>query len=225
MNKKTNKFVFLGLALLPFVILGLEGVVLLIESLIYGTTDFSTFGVKGNIIHWICTIIAWGISIFVLNLLSKKAGYNVFENKSKPKLINWIIVGALVIITIIISYINWDMRFKPFVEYHYFINKYNSIGITLFITQYLYYFIESMLFLAIIIFGQEFGERMFKNRIIPWGGILCGLTWGLVHIISKESMTTGLSFLLVSIFYGVVYIQLKKNIKYAYITIALMFML
>ena len=223
--KKINKFIFLGLALLPFLVLGLEGVVLLIESLIYGTTDLSILGAIGIIIHWVCTIIVWCIGILVLILLSKKAGFNVFENKNKPKLINWIIVGALVIITITISYINWDMRFKPLVEYNGFINKYDSAGIALFITQYLYYFVESILFVAIIVFGQEFGERMFKNKIIPWGGILCGLTWGVAHIVTKESLIMGVLLLLISVFYGVVYVQLKKNIRYAFIVIALMFML
>jgi hypothetical protein len=225
MNKKTNKFAFLGLALLPFLVLGLDFVILLIESLFYGTMHVSTFGAKGIIIHWIYTIIVWGVSVFALIILSKKAGYNVFENKNNPKLINWIIVGVLVIITAIVSYINWDMQFKPLVEYNSFINKYNDNGIIMFITQYMYYFIESMLFLAIIVFSQEFGERMFKNKIIPWGGIMCGLTWGLMHLISKENITIGFLLLLVSVFYGVVYLQLKKNIKYAYIIITFMFLI
>jgi hypothetical protein len=224
LNEKINKLALLGLAFLPFIVLALELMVLLIESLFYGTTDLRTLDVSGSIIHWICTIVVWSAGLFLLNILSRKVGYKIFENNNKPQKINWIIVGIIIIIIGIGSYITWDMRFKPLVEFSYFINKYNSIGIILFILQYIYYFIESMLFLAIVVFAQEFGEKTFKNKIIPWGGIMCGLTWGLGHIITQD-IFTGLYALLCGIFYGVVYIQLRKNIKYVYIIIAIMFII
>ena len=224
MNEKTNKFCFLGLAFLPFVILAMESAVVLIESLFYGTMDFSTLNLRTGIIHYSCTMIIWCTGLFGLYILSKKAGYNIYENKNKPKTINWIIVGIIVIVTAIGSIIAWEMRFKPFVEFNNFINRFGTIGIMAFIFQYIYYLVESMLFLALIVFAQEFGERAFKNKIIPWGGIMCGLTWGLVHIFS-QNLFTGIYGLILSIFYGVVYMQLQKNLKYAYIIIAIMFMI
>jgi hypothetical protein len=224
MNEKTNKFSFLGLTFLPFGVLSLEFVVVLIQYLFYGTMDFSKLNADDIIIHLICTIIIWCTGLFVLNILSKKAGKNIFDNKNKPKIMNWIIVGIIIIITVIGSYITWEMQFKPFVEFNNFIRNYGNIGIVVFIFQYMYYIVETMLFLAIVIFAQEFGERTFKNNIIPWGGIICGLTWGLGHIVTKE-LFTGIYSLIVSLFYGVVYIQLKKNVKYAYIIMAVMFMI
>jgi hypothetical protein len=219
-----DKFIFLGLAFLPFLLLALELVVLLIESIFYGTMDFWTLDVHAIIIHWICTIIVWSAGLFILNVLSKKIGYNIFENNDKPKMINLVIVGIIIIITAAGSYISWEMRFKPFVEFTNFINKYNGMGIVVFIFQYLYYIAESILFFAIVVFAQEFGERIFKSQIIPWGGIICGLTWGLGHLLTQDSFTGIYSFF-VSIFYGVVYLQVKKNIKYAYIITAIMFMI
>lgn len=53
---------------------------------------------------------------------------------------------------------------------------------------------------------------------------MCGLTWGLVHILTK-GLATGLGCLVMSILYGIVYLLLKKNIRYAYIIISLMFTL
>ena len=53
---------------------------------------------------------------------------------------------------------------------------------------------------------------------------MCGLTWGLVHILTKD-LATGLGCLVMSILYGIVYLLLKKNIRYAYIIISLMFAL
>jgi hypothetical protein len=225
-NKKTNKFIFLGLALLPFIILSMEMVILLIESILYGTMDLSTFNVGKQIFHWVFTMIVWCSGICAIYILSKKmAHYNVFENNNKPEKINWLIVCVLVIITAVISFIDWDIQIKPYVEFTYFTKKFGNLGILTFIVQYLYYFVESVLFLAIIIFAQEFGEKLLKVKIIPWGGIICGLTWGLSHIISKDNLLVGLLGLLRAIIYGIVYLQLKKNVRYAYIIIALMFMI
>jgi hypothetical protein len=223
MTEKTNKFAFLGLAFLPFGLLALELLVMMVESLFYGTMNIWT-NVRSIIIHWICTIILWCIGLFVLNVFSRKVGYNIFEYKNRLKIINWIIIGAIIIITAIGSYIVWEMRFKPFVEFNNFIKKYGDMGIMVFVFQYIYYIVESILFLAIVVFAQEFGERTFKNKIIPWGGIMCGLTWGLGHIITQD-LFTGIYSLMVSIFYGVIYIQSKKNVKYAYIIIAAMFII
>jgi len=223
MNEKTNKFVFLGLAFLAFTLLGLEIVILLIESLFYGTMNLWT-SYHSIIIHWICTIIVWCSGLFILISLSRKAKFFIFEHRNKPKTINWIITGVIIIITAIGSYIGWNMRFKPFVEFNGFIDRYESMGIIAFIFQYLYYIVESMLFLAIIVFAQEFGERAFIRKIIPWGGIFCSLTWGLVHILT-QGLSTGIYTFFASILFGLVYLQMKKNIKYAYIIITLMFII
>lgn len=224
MSEKTKKLAFLGLALLPFVILAFEMFILLIESTFYGTMDIFTLPFYAVIIHWICTIVIWIFGLFVLYYLSKKAGYNVFEYKNRPTLKNWIIVVVIVIFTAIGSYIIWGMRFKPFAEYGGHFNKYYNMAIVTFIFQYLYYLVESMLFLAIVVFAQEFGELAFGKKIVPWGGIMCGLTWGLGHIIT-QGLLTGIYSFFVSILFGVVYLQMKKYVKYAYIIIALMFML
>jgi len=223
MNEKTKKFAFLGLSLLPFVVVIFETLILLVESMFYGTMYIFTLPFHAVIIHWSCTIIIWCFGLFVLYFLSKKAGYNVFRYKNKPTLKNLIIVVIIVILTAIGSYIIWGMRFKPFAEYKGHFNKYYSMAIVTFIFQYLYYLAESMLFLAIVIFAQEFGEMAFGKKIIPWGGIMCGLTWGLGHIMTKD-LLTGIHGFFVSILFGVVYLQMKKNVKYAYIIIALMFM-
>ena len=224
MTEKRVNFILLNLALLPFVVLGLEIIVVLVESLVYGNMDFNLWSFQAVILHWVYTIIVWCTGLFLLCLLSKKIGYSIFAAKDKPKIKNWIIIGIILIITAIGSYIAWKMHFKPVLEYNGFINKYGSIGIVAFVFQYLYYVVESCLFLAIVVFGQEFGERVFKKIKIPWGGILCGLTWGLGHIITQD-LFTGFYAFFGAILYGVVYSQMQKNIKFAYIIIAIMFII
>ena len=219
---------YLGMALLPFVFLGLELLVLFIESLFYGTMDFAEIierhGVSASLIHWGATCIVWGAGAWLLYVLAKKRGFNVFENKSKVPSLNWIIVFALLSFSAIASYLAWDMRFKPFAEFMGMSNRFGNQAILAFVGQYIYYSVESVLFLAIIVFGQKFGELAFRKNNVPWGGILCGLTWGLGHILTQD-LFTGIFSAAISVAYGVVYLLLKRNIKYTYPVLALMFML
>lgn len=76
----------------------------------------------------------------------------------------------------------------------------------------------------IIVFGQQFGEMQFKNKMIPWGGLLLTVTWGLAHIFTKD-LATGIETVIISIAYGLIYLLMKKNIKWSYFFIALCFML
>ena len=219
---------YLGMALLPFVFLGLELLVLFIESLFYGTMDFTEVidhhGVFASLIHWGATCLVWVTGAWFLYFLSKRKGYNIFENNSKAPPMNWIIVSALLVLSIIASYLTLDMRFKPVAEFAEMINRFGNQATLAFIGQYIYYIVESALFLTIVVFGQKFGEIIIKKTNIPWGGILCGLTWGLGHILTQD-VFTGIYAAAGSIAYGVVYLLLNRNVRLTYPVIALMFML
>ncbi|MCL2217653.1 MAG: hypothetical protein FWB91_11635 [Defluviitaleaceae bacterium] len=220
---------YLAMALLAFMILGLEMIILFIESLFYGTMDLFGLlekrGIYPLLIHWGLTCAVWITGAWVLHLWAKKRGFNIFENKFKAPVINWIIVCALFAISVVSSYIVWDMRFKPIAEFTGMFNLVGNQAVFTFIAQYIYYLFESVLYLAIIIFGQKYGELVLKKDKVPWGGILCGLTWGLVHTLTQGSLIVGLYSAISALIFGIVYILLKKNIRYAYPVIALMFML
>ena len=61
--------------------------------------------------------------------------------------------------------------------------------------------------------------------MIPYGGLLAGLTWGLAHILTKGSVTGGLALLLVSVFYGLTWLLLNRDIRKAFPVLFLMFVL
>ena len=54
---------------------------------------------------------------------------------------------------------------------------------------------------------------------------MTGLTWGMVHILTKGDLSTGVSLSLISIGYGITYLLVNRDIKKAYIWILLMFVL
>lgn len=110
------------------------------------------------------------------------------------------------------------------VEFYGFISLYGPKGIITFIFQYIYYITESFLIYIIIAFGQKWGELRFNKHRIPWGGVICGITWDLVHILTKD-ITTGIFRLLISILYGITYLIMNKHFLLSFLFIALMFIL
>ena len=73
----------------------------------------------------------------------------------------WIAVGACLIFTLSVSYIDWG-GFKVVKEFYY-------NGVLKFIFQYIYYVFETGLFTLIIVFGQKAFEKMvWESEISIW---------------------------------------------------------
>lgn len=217
-GKHTKGLDFLYLGLYAFAGLGLELVLSnFIEPVLYGK-NITQFTTLENILHWIITCAIWGIMAKVLVCISKtKYEFDIFTNKDKIEKINWVIALIILGISIIVS--NWEWNgFKILIEFR-------NNGWLKFIFQYIYYLFEAMLVLLIIVFGQRAGELQFKNSKLPWGGFLLGLTWGLVHMLTKGNLMIGLMLCIMSVLYGIAYLTMSKNIYSAYVLIFLMFVL
>lgn len=216
-SKKEKGLYYLGLALYAFAGLGIEALyAFLLEPLLYGAA-MEEWTVTQNILHWSITCISWGVIAYVLIRLSKRAGFDLFEGRPKVKTRQWICTLIFIIFSLYLSYTDWN-GFKPIIEYQY-------NGLLKFIFQYLYYLVETLLFMLIIIFGQKACEICFKAKNIPYGGIAVALTWGLVHILTKGSLQLGLLSALSGFMFGCVYLLLNRDIKKSYIVMAIMFML
>ena len=80
-----------------------------------------------------------------------------------------------------------------------------------------------MLFLLIIVFAQKAFEVWLGHEKIPYGGIVCGLTWGLGHALTKDSLALGLMGILWGIALGTSYFVAGRNIRKAWVVLFLMF--
>ncbi len=207
---------YIYLALYAFAGLGVELIYTsLLEPMIYGASMLD-WTVSESIIHWIVTCITWGIIAYGLIKLSKnKYQFDLFETKKKMKVWQWICTLICVLILIYVSFNAWG-GFKPFVEYQH-------IGMLKFIFQYIYYAFETLLFMLILIFGQKACEVWFEKESMPYGGIIIAATWGLVHILTKGSVMTGILTALAGFSYGVVYLLLNRDIKKTFIVLFIMF--
>ena len=209
---------YLNLGLYAFLGLGLEVVLaFLIEPIIFNT-DIAGYSTGQIIGHWITTIILWGIMAFILTKVSKKKyGFDYWAYKGELNRKEWVIALLLVLLAIGMSI--WDWRgFKMHKEFH-------NLGWLKFVFQYIYYLMETVLILLIVVFGQKAGELKFHKSNIPWGGMLVGLTWGLVHALTKGELSAGILSFVSGVLYGIVYLIVKKDVKIAYPLIACMFVL
>lgn len=218
MNKKVTGWDFFWLGMTAFGGLGLEVLyAYLLEPLLYGG-PMESWNTGQTIMHWIITCITWGIVSYLLILDSKKKyGFNIFATAEKMAKWQWVSVVFCVVISLVASYIDWK-GFKVIKEFQ---NK----GMLLFIFQYIYYAFETVLFMLIIIFTQKAFEVWFKRKNIPYGGIICGITWGFAHAFTKGSILIGLEGIVFGFLLGVTYLLVNRDIKKTYILLFIMFAL
>lgn len=208
---------FLGLGLCAFAGLGMEGIyAYLLEPILYGVS-MEGFTAGQTVCHWILTCITWGIFAYVL--VRKAEGKYQFPILSEGEAVRpwqWGLCLLLLVLAFGLDYADWG-GFKVYLE---FVRR----GPLLFIFQYIYYAFETMLFLLIIVFGQKACEVWFQKANIPYGGIVCGMTWGLAHIFTKD-LLTGLLGLALGFAMGGVYLLVNRDLKKAYVMLFFMFVL
>ena len=207
---KKNKTDSIGYALYAFGGLGLEAILMMIETNVYGQTS-GAWSVMKQMMHWIIISFIWGcVGMTLAKLLP---AIPKWENKAKDLISAVIIVFASVIYTTVA----WN-GFKPVIEF-------SNLGAGRFFTQYVYYAFESLLITLIVAHGQTALENWFgRTKWIPYGGVLLAATWGLVHI-STQDIATGIFSIIQALLFGSIYMVLHKSYKLSYIAIAVMCML
>ncbi len=198
-----------GYALYAFGGLGTEGLLMSMETMLYGQ-PFGAWTPLKSIAHWLLTCLIWGGFAIVLTKRLPAAPQNRIQKK------NAIAAIALACVSILFTSLAWK-GFKPGIEAAH-------LGAGRFAAQYLYYAFESWLVLLIVAHGQLAFEHRFGSRNVPFGGIFLAGTWGLVHILTQGA-ATGIYTVIQSLLFGSVYVLLNKNYKISYVAMALMFML
>lgn len=216
MNKKVTGFSFLSLSLCAFGGLGMEVLYALIEPSLY-KANMNAWSDAQTILHWVITCITWGLFAWYLFRESKKCGLSLFQKSQKMKTWQWTVLAIVFLFNFYLSYISWG-GFKVILEFQ-------RKGALRFTFQYIYYAVEVVLVMLIIIFAQKAFELWFHNTNIPYGGMICGITWGLVHALTKGSLLIGLQGILIGFLFGASYLLVNKDIKKCYIALFFMFVL
>ena len=201
---------YIGYAFYAFSGLGMELLIMMVETNLYGQ-DPETWSAVKQVIHWITTCFLWGC--FGAALVKRLPEIPNIRAKRND------LIAVIIIMSLSIIYTSFAWNgLKPLMEL-------SHLGFGRFLVQYMYYGFESLLVLLIIAYGQEALEGWFGTiKFLPFGGIFLAGTWGLVHIFS-QGLSTGIFSLIQSLLFGSVYMILHKNFKISYIVIALMFMI
>ncbi len=217
MNKRMG-WNFLGLAFCAFGGLGLEFIyAFVLEPLVFGA-QMGSWSTAESIVHWTLTGATFGaVSAWLVWSAGKNYGLDILSAREKVGTRQWAAVAALIAVSILMQYQDWG-GFKTVLELE-------RLGTAKFVFQYLYYGFETLLFLMIIVFGQKACELWLGHEKIPYGGIICGLTWGLGHILSKGGLLIGLQGLLWGVMFGAAYLLVNRDIRKAWPVLFLMFVL
>lgn len=83
------------------------------------------------------------------------------------------------------------------------------------IRNLLYYPLEVLLMLYLLIYAQKAGESLTKNHVIPWGAFALFLLWGLPHI-AWHGFADGIVSALRAFIYAIPFYASGKNVKTSY---------
>ena len=209
---------FLLLALVAFGGLGLEALLAYcLEPLLYGC-GMQDWNTGQMIVHWILTCISWGlVACYAARDAKKSCGFDLFAEKRPMRCLQWAGIAFSIAVAVIVHYLDWG-GLK-------IVEEFEKKGALLFTFQHIYYAFETVLFLLIIVFAQKAFETWFRHPDIPYGGIICGLTWGFAHTFTKGSLSAGIEGILFGFLMGAAYLFAGRDVRKAYVVLLVMFIL
>lgn len=218
---------YLVLVMITGFAISVEYPLLMLEFAFWGAPGSQGMTMMQSLLHWFVTCTVWGFSFCGISYLLKKSGFNIFEKRCRLTWVRFFLILFIVLVGILYMSSTWEFQFKPMAEWNNMMSRYEGSGVWAFLFQYLYYLFECMLISLIIIAGHEAGECFFSFKRadnIPWGGIVCALTWGMLHALSMD-WSTAILCIFLSLLFGIAYLLANKNFRYAYPAIALIFLL
>lgn len=219
---RTQAQTYLNLALFAFAFLGLELVLLAVEPVL----RLRPGSVPATVIHWTLTIIIWvggaiGLGAWALRRTDFKLRGDA---ASRIGVRRWVAVAGLVVVTVIAQWVLRGGVFAPVAEHQALSESFGDAGTLVWLVQVAYYCAELLVVVLIIGFGQQAGERSFRPKWAPWGGVMLALTWGLVHALTQEP-ATAIYGVALSVVMGAVHVLTGRNLFVTYPFLLVMFIL
>lgn len=232
--KTARSIDFFYLGLLCFLALGSEMLVIVIDHTLWGdlmTNSWSKDPWFIIITHWLITISIWGISAFgIFSAVQKKTQLeNVLSLKRPADYLKKlsIAIGIMLLLTAVEPLIegsSFSLIPQFLRETSKFVN-YHGLGLGLIIgsVQIIYYIVEAVLVLLLLVTMQRAGELCFNTNLIPFGGIALMFTWGLAHLTKGLPAVLWLAVFTISA--GMIFTKNKKSIWIIYPFILSMFLI
>lgn len=221
MNEKTKWRPYLCVSLLFFCQFLLEYLSILAEALLL-RFDVSNYTPLQRSAHHLIMALLWcAVTAALLGYSRGRLRFPVKRERKKLPWKDWAAAVFCLALCKVLTLIDWrtlkvigEFQGKPLFE---------------FCTQYLYYVVEVLLVLFLIVFGQKALEtRLGKETRIPFGGLVAAFTWGAFHFVSRGvglEVWNGISCMIFSMLAGVMYLKLDRKLLLSYLFIALGYLL
>lgn len=190
---------------------------------IFGMIQFDAVAsmIPNQIVGMAVTPVVWGIGAIYILIKTKKrnienALYNNFSFSSRDCLtLFFVIAGG---ITMAVSnYLYAGLTPLFFREFF--------TGYPLYtIRNIVYYPLEVLLMLELLIYSQKAGETLSKKISFPWGAIVLFLLWGLPHIL-WHGFSDGIVSALRAFIYSIPFYTSNKNLKVSYSSMLILWFL
>lgn len=222
MNTQIKWTKYLGLSLITFGGFLLEYFTILVIDMMILGVDISNYQLAQRNTHLIINSLVWLAYIGMIIYFSNKK-YNFFSelNTEKPSKKDLMIVLLCLLACKVMTFIDWHTL--------KIIGEASGKDVIQFLLQYLYYLVEVLLVLMVIVYGQKAFEVLYqKTTNIPFGGIVLAFTCGTFHFVSRGvglEIWNGISCMIFSLLAGTMYVRLKKHLGYSYLLISIGYLL
>lgn len=182
--------------------------------------DFISLFIPNQILAFGISPVIWGIGAFLILIKMKK------QNAGELYNINGHLTGKdwLIIFFVVMSSISIGVRNYVYVGMNPLIIREFFSGYLLYtIRNILYYPLEVLLMLELLIYAQWAGECLTKKSEIPWGALALFLLWGLPHLV--HGFEDGIVSALNAFVYAIPFYVSGKKFKVSYTSMLTLWLL
>ena len=182
--------------------------------------DFIPLIIPNQILAFGISPVIWGIgAFFILTKMKKQNGGELYNTNDFSTGRDWLIIFFVVMGSISIGFRNYVyVGMKPLIVREFF------SGYLLYtIRNILYYPLEVLLMLELLIYAQRAGECLTKKADIPWGALALFFLWGMPHLF--HGLEDGIVSALNAFIYAIPFYVSGKKIKASYVCMLTLWLL
>ena len=182
--------------------------------------DFISLLIQNQILAFGIGLIIWAIGAFwILNKLKKQNEDNLLYANTSWNSGDWLILFFVISSSISIAVSNYlYVELRPLLFREYFSGYFLYT-----IRNLLYYPLEVLLMLELLIYAQRTGEVLTKRAGVPWGALALFFLWGLPHLV--HGFEDGMVSALKAFVYAIPFYASGKKIKISYVSMLILWLL
>lgn len=182
--------------------------------------DFISAVLPNQILALGISPVIWGIgAFFILNKMRKQNAGELYQTNDIFTGRDWLIIFFVVMGSISLCVRNYVyIGMRPLIIREFF-SSYPLYTLR----NILYYPLEILLMLELLIYAQRAGDCLTQKSTIPWGALVLFFLWGLPHL--YHGVTDGIVSALNAFIFAIPFYASGKKLKVSYISMLILWLL